>query len=637
MGDAFVAKLNPTGNKLIYSTYLGGSGDDVAFAIAIDAAGDAYVAGATSSLNFPLTPGGGEYQNRMKGGDGEPVKPCCALPFWDPGNAFVAKLDPTGSKLLFSTYLGGSLDDAAIAIAVDSSSNVYVAGCTISFDFPTTSGAFQTHFGGLDEENTANFGDGFIAKMNSTGSSLIYSTYLGGTGDDCVNAIALDSSDDVYMTGSTDSTNMPVSQNAFQPSFAGYKTLPPAVEQNLGDAFVAKLNPSGSALLYLTYLGGNANDAGLAIAIDSSGDAFVAGFTDSTNFPLSASPYQSKMAGDGGKHYSVNVQGDVFLTVVNPTATEVLYSTYLGGKSDDGIGGILLDGSGNVYLAGGSSSPNMPVTSGAYQTAYGGGGDAYYAIFSGLSFTPPTITKVANAEGESATIAPNTWVEIKGSSLATDTRIWQNSDFVNNLLPTALDGSSVTFNGEKAFVYYISPSQINVLTPPDLASGTATVQVTINGVASGPATAPAQTYSPSFFVINGGPYIVATHLNGSLCTEPISGVCLVGPTTLYPGYSTPAQPGETIVMYANGFGPTTPPVVSGSLTQSGTLVPASLQVRIDGVLVQPNPVTFAGLISPGLFQFNVVVPTNLSGGDHAISVSNEQGSTTQSGTLITVQ
>jgi uncharacterized protein (TIGR03437 family) len=138
-------------------------------------------------------------------------------------------------------------------------------------------------------------------------------------------------------------------------------------------------------------------------------------------------------------------------------------------------------------------------------------------------------------------------------------------------------------------------------------------------------------------VINGGPYIVATHLNGSLCTEPISGVCLVGPTTLYPGYSTPAQPGETIVMYANGFGPTTPPVVSGSLTQSGTLVPASLQVRIDGVLVQPNPVTFAGLISPGLFQFNVVVPTNLSGGDHAISVSNEQGSTTQSGTLITVQ
>jgi uncharacterized protein (TIGR03437 family) len=642
-GDAFVAKLNPSGNQLIYSTYLGGAEDDIAFAIAIDAAGNAYVAGATASFNFPLTPGGGEFQNTMHGLGGEPVKACCALPFWDPGDAFIAKLDPTGSQLLFSTYLGGAQDDVALAIAVDSSSNVYVAGCTISGNFPIIKGSLQTTFGGSDPQNYAqNLGDGFIAKLNPTGSSLIYSTYLGGTGDDCVTAIALDSSGDVYMTGSTDSSNMPVSQGVVQPSFAGFKTIPINVEQNLGDAFVGELNPAGTALVYFTYLGGGRNDSGAAIALDGFGDAYVVGFTDSTDFPLSASPLQSQMAGDSGRHYSVNAQGDGFLAVLNPTATALLYSTYVGGSDDDALGGVVLDGKGNVYVAGGSSSLNMPVTSAnAYQAKYGGGGDAYYAVFSGFSLAPPAITKVANAEGESATIAPNTWVEVKGTQLAPDTRTWQASDFAafNNQLPTALDTVSVTFNGEKAFVYYISSTQINVLTPPDMnvSSGSVTVQVIFNGVPSGPVVVPAQTYSASFFVDNGGPYVLATHAPGAGgCPAPINGVCLVGPTTLYPGYSTPAQPGETIVIYANGFGPTTPAAVIGSLTQSGTLTPPPA-IHIDGALIQPNPVSFAGLISPGLYQFNVTMPSTLTGGDHMIQAINPQGSTTQAGTLITIQ
>jgi len=639
-GDAFVAKLNPSGNKLIYSTYLGGSGDDIAFAIAIDSAGDAYVAGATSSFNFPLTPAGGEYQNHFKGGGGEPLKTCliCTLPFWDPGDAFVAKLDPTGSQLLFSTYLGGALDDVAQAIAVDASSNVYVAGCTISSTYPTTPGALQTHFGGSDPQNVQqNLGDGFITKLNSTGSALIYSTFLGGTGDDCVSAIALDASGDVYVTGSTDSSNMPVTPGAFQPSFAGYKIAPANVSQNFGDAFVAELNPAGTALVYFSYLGGSRNDLGAAIAVDGSGDAYVVGFSDSTDFPVSASPYQAKMAGDN-KHYAMNPQGDGFLTVVGPGGSAVLYSTYLGGSADDGLAGVVLDGKGGVYLAGGTGSLNIPTTSNAYQTTYGPkqGGDAYYAAFSGFSLAPPAITKVANAEGEVATISGNTWVEVKGSGLAGGTRVWAASDFAafNNQLPTALDGVSVTFNNEKAFVYYISATQINVLTPPDLAAGTATVQVTFNNVPSAPFTVTAQTYSPAFFELN--PYVVATHLDGSLCTAPIAGVCLVGPATLYPGYSVPANPGETIVIYADGFGPVSPAVVSGSLSQSGML-PVTPSIRIDGVLIQPNPIGFAGLISPGLFQFNVTLPTNLTAGDHMIQATNSQGFTTQPGTLITVQ
>jgi uncharacterized protein (TIGR03437 family) len=236
----------------------------------------------------------------------------------------------------------------------------------------------------------------------------------------------------------------------------------------------------------------------------------------------------------------------------------------------------------------------------------------------------PQISLVANAEGESPAIAPNTWVEIKGSNLAPagDSRIWQGSDFVNNQMPVKLDGVSVTVNGKNAFVYYISPTQVNILTPPDTISGPVQVVVSNNGVASGAYSAQAQAVSPSFFVFNGGPYVAATHANGSL----------LGPTSLYSGSTTPAKPGETIVLYANGFGPTTNPVVSGSVIQSGTLVPQPV-IKIGGITAT---VTFAGLVSPGEFQFNVVVPLSIADGDQPVTASFN-GMNTQSGTMITVQ
>jgi virginiamycin B lyase len=258
-----------------------------------------------------------------------------------------------------------------------------------------------------------------------------------------------------------------------------------------------------------------------------------------------------------------------------------------------------------------------------------------------VTVTPPTITRVANAEGENAAIGPNTWIEIKGSNLAppgvsspacAPGYCWQASDFVNSQLPTALQGVSVTLNGEKAFVYFISTSQINILTPPDLAAGPVSVQVNNNGSFSAAFTAQAQTLSESFFVINGGPYIVATHLSTSACTAPISGVCLVGPATLYPGYSTPAQRNETIVIYANGFGSTTVPVVGGSETQSGSL-PNLPVIQVGNATAT---VTFAGLISPGLYQFNVMLPATISTGDNTIQATYN-GQKTQNGTLLTIQ
>jgi uncharacterized protein (TIGR03437 family) len=214
-------------------------------------------------------------------------------------------------------------------------------------------------------------------------------------------------------------------------------------------------------------------------------------------------------------------------------------------------------------------------------------------------------------------------VEIKGSNLAPsgDSRIWQSSDFVNSQMPVQLDGVSVTVNGLPAYVYYISPTQVNILTPTAPLSGSAPVQVTNNGVNSATFTVQTQAEAPSFFIFNGGPYIAATHVDGSY----------LGPTSLYPGLTTPAQPGETIVIYANGFGPTSSPVVSGAISQSGTLSPLPA-ITIGGV---PATVEFAGLVAPGEFQFNVVVPSSLANGDQPVTAMYN-GLKTQPGTLITV-
>ncbi len=193
---------------------------------------------------------------------------------------------------------------------------------------------------------------------------------------------------------------------------------------------------------------------------------------------------------------------------------------------------------------------------------------------------------------------------------------------MNNQLPTELAGVSVMVGGKPAYVYYISPTQINALTPPDAMSGAVDVAVTNNSATSAGFTAQAEATSPSFFVFNGGPYVAATHSNGTY----------IGPARLYPGATTPAKPGETVVLYANGFGTTSVPVVSGSETQAGTLSPLPV-IKIGGVAAQ---VVFAGLVAPGEFQFNVVVPSGLASGDQSVTATYS-GHATQAGTLITIQ
>ncbi len=239
----------------------------------------------------------------------------------------------------------------------------------------------------------------------------------------------------------------------------------------------------------------------------------------------------------------------------------------------------------------------------------------------GLPPTAPTVSSVTNAASGHLAIAPNTWTSIKGTNLAPagDSRTWSSADFLNGTLPTNLDGVSVTVNGKAAYVYYISPTQVNVLTPPGALSGSVPVQVTVNGIASPSFNVNAQAADPAFFLWSN--YAVATHADFSL----------VGPATLYPGQTTPAKRGETITLWGTGFGATSAPVVAGATTQSGTLTPPPA-VSIGGLQA---PVSFAGLVSDGLFQLNVTVPPATPAGDQSIAATYN-GAATQSGTLLNV-
>ena len=321
--DAFVAKLNPAGTALVYSTYLGGAGNEIGNAISLDVAGNAYVTGETESANFPTV---------------NPLQ----VAFAGQGDAFVAKLNAAGNGLVYSTFLGGSGRETGQGIAADSAGNAYVTGETLSTDFPATIGAFQTSHGGGQL-------DAFVVKVNAEGSALLYSTYLGAGGNNRAHDIAVDSNGNAYVTGETDS-GFPTTAGAFQTTSAGGDI----------DAFVTKLNAAGSALLYSTYLGGSSGDTGWGVAIDGASNAHVAGATQSTNFPT-ARPYQAARAGTG----------DAFVTKLNAAGSALLYSTYLGGTgSVDSGSGIAVDGLGNAYVTGGTTSANFP-TANPFQATCG--------------------------------------------------------------------------------------------------------------------------------------------------------------------------------------------------------------------------------------------------------------------------
>jgi hypothetical protein len=330
--DVFVAKISPAGNALVYSTYLGGSSDDYAYGVTVDTAGAAYVAGATYSNNFPTS--ANAPQNTFGGGSYD---------------AFAAKISPEGNTLVYSTYLGGSGGDRANGIAVDTSGAAYIAGGTGSPNFSTTANAFQRTLGGGY--------NAFVAKISPAGDGLTYSTFLGGSVADNANGIVVDAAGAAYVAGQASSPNFPVTANAYQRTFGG----------GYSDVFVAKLTPAGNGLAYATYLGGSSDELGKGIAVDAAGAAYVAGFTYSPNFPTTANAFQRTFGGGSS---------DAFVVKVSPAGDALPYSTYLGGSGQDIANGITVDATGAAYITGYTSSINFP-TAQAPQAAFAGARDAF--------------------------------------------------------------------------------------------------------------------------------------------------------------------------------------------------------------------------------------------------------------------
>jgi uncharacterized protein (TIGR03437 family) len=391
--NAFVTKLNASGTAVVYSTYLGGSNSaDEGRGIAVDSSGNAYVVGRTSSTNFPVTPTA--FQTALQAG----------------GGAFVTQLNAAGDGLLYSTYLGSDKTNStqATAIALDSTGNAYVTGYTQSATFPVTLGAFRTSFFGISgfvsKFNPAASGpaslvystflpaaifasgiavdasgnayvtgyantpgiatpgtfqtslggndDVVVTKLNATGTGLVYSTYLGGSGQDRGDGIAVDAFGNAYVTGVTFSTNFPITQGAFQTSFPGVS----------GHAFVTKLNAAGDGLVYSTFLAGDGGisntEQGNGIAVDYAGNAYVTGITNSISFPITPDGFRNSIPG-ALKAFAIklSVAGD-----------RLVYSTYLAGDNQDLGNAVAVDALGNAYFAGYSASANFPVTPGAFQT-----------------------------------------------------------------------------------------------------------------------------------------------------------------------------------------------------------------------------------------------------------------------------
>lgn len=359
--DVFVARLSAAGDALEYSTYLGGTagGNEQGTGIAVDSVGRAYVTGFTPSDDFPIA---NAPQSTFGGGE----------------DVFVARLTPAGDDLEYSTYLGGGDDDEyGYSIAVDGDGRAYVTGYTYSTDFPTTANAPQSDYQGGND--AGHRGDAFVVRLSAGVSpSLEYSTYLGGGDSDFGTDIAVDGAGRAYVTGLTVSDNFPTTLNALQPSFGG-----------VHDAFVARLSEAGDALEYSTYLGGSSYDNGAGIAVDSANNAYVAGYTESTNFPTSNPLWFSFATAAGGNAFVARLS----------EAGAVLYSSYLGGIDDnfDEATDIAVDSAGLAYVTGYTVSSQFPTTADALQPAGAGNDEAFIAIISPVD--PVLFTLTVDVEG----------------------------------------------------------------------------------------------------------------------------------------------------------------------------------------------------------------------------------------------
>jgi uncharacterized repeat protein (TIGR01451 family) len=586
LADIFVTKIDATGGTIVYSTYVGGHGNDRAGGITVDQAGNAYVVGRVDaeSINFPTTPGA--LATTYRGGDFDGV---------------VFKLNPTGSGLVYSTFVGGEENDSAEGIAIDSSGNAYVVGGARSQSFPTTVTAYQASGAGDT--------DGYLLKFNASGSSLLYGTMIGGTGTDRGSGVAIDSSGNAYVAGFCASQDFPT-VNAFQNSPAGGF-----------EAFVAKIdtNSSGPAsLVFCSYLGGGADDKAYGIAIDSTGSSvYVTGQSSSNNFPL-LSPAQP---GFGGSF-------DAFITKISSAGAKV-YATYLGGSGDDRALGVAVNSAGEAYLTGYTSSTNFPTVT-PLQIANGGGFDAFVAKLNaaGSAFLYSTYLGGNANENTVPSVTTTNPLALGSSNSAYITGYTSSTNF-----PTALPLQSANGGLQDVFVARIS----DVTSPADYTlsvlpgsrtvgpgSGTTytvtatpaggftgTISLAVNGL-SGDSTS---SFSPPTIVITDASAKSSTlTVNTNVATPPGTYSLTVTSTSGNLQHSSPIQ------LIVSG-------VASANLALTKTASPnpgislANLTYRITVTNNGASPAT------------NVTVTDNLPVGPAFVSATPTQGSCTGTSTV----
>ena len=541
--DIFVTKINPAASgtaSLVYSTYLGGSGNESSSGITVDSTGKIFVTGVTSSNDFPVTASAFDNLLNINGETGST-------------DVFVAELNPAVSgpaSLVYSTYLGGGGNDSSSGIAIDSTGKIFITGETASHDFPVSSAAFDNLL-----NNNGQLGpvDAFVSKLDTTkigAAQLVYSTYLGGNDNDSTSGIAIDSSGKIFVSGETASKDFPVSPAAFD------KLL--NINGEAGqDAFVVNLDPAASGLAqvaYSTFLGGRADDAATGIAVDATGKIFVTGITASPDFPLSAAPFD-RLLNNGGETGPV----DAFVSELDPAASgsaQIVYSTYLGGNADDGASGIALDSTGKILVTGITASNNFPVSSAAFDKLLNNNGE--------LGPLDVFVTRLDPAASGSAQISYSTYLGGKGdesssgiavdstgkiiiagvtssndlpvSSGAFDKLLNNNGElgpldvFVTTLDPAASGSAQVAYStylgGSGNETCFIAPS-IAAFAPQSGPTGTA---VTVTGANFFRASSVMFGSTSAHFTLSSGGTITATVPDGAV-SSPIQVATPVGTAT----------------------------------------------------------------------------------------------------------
>lgn len=662
-----ITKMDATGTRPVYSTYIGGVGSELATGVALDSSGALYVTGVTDSADFPVTPGA--FQTK-------PAAPPAGNK--DLANCFVAKLNPAGSSLVYSTFLSGASRDGCTAIAVDRAGSAVVIGASVSTDFPTTPDAPQSRYR-LGQGDPSY--DAIVAKLNPGGSALVFSTFIGGNGNDSAHGVAVDSADNIYVTGVTNSGNtFPVTDAALDRTYNGQGGSPDFY--NIGDAFLLKLNPLGTQVVYSTLLGGSRDDSAFGVAVDQQGNAYVTGNTLSLDFPVTAGAFQRNWAGAGGQPYLP--AGDVFLTKVNPAGSAIVYSTllggalddravsialgadnsahlvghtlstnfpvtsdaaqnllksttpanpratgdgfyahidptgarllyasYLGGANSDWLTGVGLDASGAVVVTGTTSSPDIATTAGAYQRSYFGAPDNFLPmgdlLISRFGDAPAvSVSAVVNAASyDAASVSPGLIVTLGGAGLGPETLA--GPIVQNGVFSTRVAGVRVLFDGVPAPILYASSRQTSAVAPFALASRSTTqVVVEYLGTRSAPLTVAVTPTAPGLFSANstGAGQAAALNQDGS-----------------YNSRTNPAAAGSVVVLFGTGQGAGTPESADGVVTNAPFSVPnAPFFAQIGG---KNAPILYIGaapgLVS-GLLQVNLQVPDGLPAGDHAVRI-----------------